>query len=399
MTSPLLFTPITIRSVTARNRVMVSPMCQYASVDGGPTDWHLVNLGRYTLGGAGIVFAEESAVEARGRKTYQCAGIYDDRHIEPYRRINDFIREWGAVPAIQIGHSGRKASCHGAMRDWAPLTAEDAARGEPPWQAIAPSPIPMAPGYGTPKEMDRNDIRTVLDAWGEAARRAVDAGFEILEIHGAHGYLIHQFLSPVTNRRRDAYGGGPAGRMRFALEVTEAVRAVWPEEYPLFFRVSSVDGKGGIWDIEDAVALARALKERGVDMVDCSSGGITGSSSMPIVPRVPGYQVHYAERVRREADIKTIAVGLLTEPEQAEAVLAEGRADLIAMARELMYNADWPVHAAKALGVEDHLDLFPAPYAHRLRQREATLRLNRAVVEGRLSGDELALVASSRASG
>lgn len=395
MTNPRLFTPITLRGVTARNRLMVSPMCQYASDDGGPTDWHLVNLGRYVLGGAGIVFAEETAVEARGRKTYQCAGIYDDRHIEPYRRISRFIKEWGAVPAIQIGHSGRKASCHGAMKDWAPLTAADAERGEPPWQGVAPSPIPMGPGSGTPKEMDRDDIHTVLEAWGRAARRAAEAGFEILEIHGAHGYLIHQFLSPLTNRRQDAYGGDRAGRMRFALEVTETVRAVWPDEYPLFFRVSSVDGKGGLWDIEDTIELARALKELGVDAVDCSSGGITGSSAMPIVPRVPGYQVRYAERVRREAGVMTIAVGLLTEPEQAEAVLAEGQADLIAMARELMYNADWPVHAAGVLGVEDHLDLLPAPYAQRLKRRETVLRLNRALAEGRLSEDDAALIDSN----
>ena len=395
VTNPLLFTPIAIRGVTARNRVMVSPMCQYASVDGGPTDWHLVNVGRYVLGGAGIVFGEETAVEERGRKTYQCAGLYDDRHIEPYRRISGFIKEWGAVPAIQIGHAGRKASCRGAMQEWAPLTAEDAERGEPPWQGVAPSPIPAGPGVHTPKEMDRNDIRTVIDAFGQAAQRAVEAGFEILEIHGAHGYLIHQFLSPVTNQRQDAYGGDRAGRMQFALEVAETVRAAWPDEYPLFFRVSSVDGKGGLWDIEDTIELARVLKERGVDAVDCSSGGIAGSSSMSIVPRVPGYHVGYAERVRREAGVMTVAVGLLTEPDQAEAVLAEGRADLIAMARELMYHADWPVHAARALGVEDYLDLFPAPFAHRLERREAVARLNRALAEDRLTEHELGLVNSS----
>jgi 2,4-dienoyl-CoA reductase-like NADH-dependent reductase (Old Yellow Enzyme family) len=372
---PLLFTPITLRRITARNRIVVSPMCQYASVDGGPTDWHLVHLGKFAIGGAGIVFSEETAVEARGRKTYQCAGIYDDRHVRQYRRITDFIREMGAVPAIQLGHSGRKASVRDAMAGWTPLTEEDARQGRLPWRGVSASAIPAAPGAHVPIEMSRKDIRTVIDAWKVAARRAVDAGFEICEIHGAHGYLIHQFLSPVSNRRMDAYGADLAGRMRFALEVTEAVRAAWPADKPLFFRVSSIDGKGGAWNMNDTIELAKALVERGVDVIDCSSGGMPGSSDLPIVPRVPGYHVSYASRVRQEVGARTMTVGLITEARHAESILQNGHADLIALARELMYNCEWPVHAARALGIEDYLDLFPPPYAFRLRRRDEVRRL------------------------
>lgn len=373
---PLLFTPIALRGVTAKNRIVVSPMCQYHSDDGGPTDWQLMHLGRLAVGGAGIVFGEETAVEARGRKTYKCAGIWADKHVPLYRRITDFIREQNAVPAIQLGHSGRKASCHTATQNWAPLREEDAADGMPPWQGVAPSALDHeVPRCYPPKAMDLDDIRTVLDAWREATLRSIDAGFEMCEIHGAHGYLIHQFLSPVSNRRTDAYGGDRAGRMRFALEVAETVRAAWSKDRPLSFRVSSVDGQGGEWSLEDTVALARELKERDIDFIDCSSGGITGASEMPLVPRVPGYQVGFAERVKREVGIMTIAVGMITEPEQAEGILRDGKADLVALARELLWYADWPAHAAKVLGVRDPYDQMPLEYAHRLRQREKAKEL------------------------
>ncbi|MBT5266322.1 MAG: NADH:flavin oxidoreductase/NADH oxidase [Rhodospirillaceae bacterium] len=367
----LLFSPITIRGVTARNRVMVAPMCQYHSVDGGPTDWEMVHIGRLAVGGPGILFGEETGVEERGRKTHACAGIWDDRHIPQYRRLTDFIREQGVVPAIQLGHSGRKASCHGAVRDWAPLRSEDAVDGLPPWQGIAPSQVPLDATRPPLKVMDRDDIRTVLNSWREATRRSLEAGYEILEIHGAHGYLIHEFLSPITNQRNDAYGGDREGRMRFALEVAEVVRDAWPDDKPLFFRVSAVDGKGGQWGLEDTVALSRELVARGVDVVDCSSGGILGESDMPPVPRVPGYQVGFAERVKRETGAMTVAVGLITEAEQAEAILREGRADIIALARELLWYADWPAHAARQLGADADYILVPEEYAHRLRAREA----------------------------
>ena len=292
--TPLLFTPITLRGVTARNRLVVSPMCQYVSVDGAPTDWQFVHFGRYAMGGAGIVFGEETAVEARGRKTYHCAGIWNDHQVKAYRRVTDFIKEMGAVPAIQLGHCGRNAGSHGAMEEWRALDERDARAGMPPWRGLAPSPLPARRGFPVPIEMDHDDIRTVLGAFRDAAKRATDAGYDICEIHGAHGYLIHQFLSPVSNRRTDAYGGSRENRMRFALEVAETVRAAWPQDRPLFFRVSAVDGKGGLWGLDDTVALAHELKARDIDLVDCSSGGISGDSDMVLVPRVPGYQVPYA---------------------------------------------------------------------------------------------------------
>lgn len=369
-TQPLLFTPITIRGVTSKNRIVVSPMCQYNSDDGGPGDWQMMHLGRLAVGGAGIIFGEETGVEARGRKTHKCAGIWDDKHITMYRRITDFIKEQGAVPAIQIGHAGRKASCHTATEDWRPLTDDDAKDGWAPWQGLAPSALDQLPRRFTPKAMDASDIKIVLDAWREATRRSMDAGYDILEIHGAHGYLIHQFLSPVSNHRNDAYGGDRAGRMRFALEVAEVVRDAWPRDKPLFFRVSSVDGEGGMWDLDDTVALSKELKDRDIDLVDCSSGGISGDSEMPMIPRIEQFQAGFAERVRREADIMTIAVGGITEAQQAEGILQSGRADLVALAREFLWNADWAAHAAKTLGATDPYGQMPHEYAYRLRQRE-----------------------------
>ncbi len=367
---PLLFTPITIRGVTSKNRIVVSPMCQYNSDDGGPGDWQMMHIGRLAVGGAGIIFGEETGVEARGRKTYKCAGIWDDKHIPMYRKLTDFIKEQDAVPAIQLGHAGRKASCHTATEDWRPLEDKDAAVGMPPWQGLAPSALDQLPRRFIPKAMDQNDIRTVLDAWREATRRSMDAGYDILEIHGAHGYLIHQFLSPVSNHRNDAYGGDRAGRMRFALEVAEVVRDAWPQDKPLFFRVSAVDGEGGIWSLEDTVALSKELKDRDIDLVDCSSGGISGDSEMPMVPRIEQFQAGFADRVRREAGIMTIAVGGITQAQQAEDILQSGRADLVALAREFLWNADWAAHAAKELGAVDPYGQMPHEYAYRLRQRE-----------------------------
>ena len=367
---PLLFTPITIRGVTSKNRIVVSPMCQYNSDDGGPGDWQMMHIGRLAVGGAGIIFGEETGVEARGRKTYKCAGIWDDKHIPMFRKLTDFIKEQDAVPAIQLGHAGRKASCHTATEDWRPLEDKDAADGMPPWQGLAPSALDQLPRRFIPKAMDQNDIRTVLDAWREATRRSMDAGYDILEIHGAHGYLIHQFLSPVSNHRNDAYGGDRAGRMRFALEVAEVVRDAWPQDKPLFFRVSAVDGEGGIWSLEDTVALSKELKDRDIDLVDCSSGGISGDSEMPMVPRIEQFQAGFADRVRREAGIMTIAVGGITQAQQAEDILQSGRADLVALAREFLWNADWAAHAAKELGAVDPYGQMPHEYAYRLRHRE-----------------------------
>ncbi|MDA0664980.1 MAG: NADH:flavin oxidoreductase/NADH oxidase [Proteobacteria bacterium] len=367
---PLLFTPISLRGVTAKNRIVVSPMCQYNSVEGGPGDWQMAHLGRLAFGGAGMIFGEETAVEARGRKTYDCAGIWDDRHIPQYSRINDFIRQQGAVPAIQLGHAGRKASCHGATEDWRPLTDDDIKDGFAPWQGLAPSALDQLPRRFTPREMDRDDIRTVLDAWREATRRSMDAGYDVVEVHGAHGYLIHQFLSPISNHRTDGYGGDLEGRMRFALEVAEVTRDAWPSDKPVFFRVSCVDGKGGIWGLEDTIELAKALKQRDIDLVDCSSGGITGDTDMPMVPRIVQFQAGFAERIRREAEIMTIAVGGITTAQEAETILQQGQADLVGVAREFIWNADWAAHCAKELGAPDPYGQMPHEYAYRLRLRE-----------------------------
>jgi 2,4-dienoyl-CoA reductase-like NADH-dependent reductase (Old Yellow Enzyme family) len=367
---PLLFTPIKLRAVTARNRIVCSPMCQYMSEDGAPGEWQLVNFGRFAMGGSGIVFGEETAVEARGRKTYHCAGIYHDSHIAAYRRINDFIRSLGSVPAIQLGHCGRRASAHGPLQNRAPLTEADARQGLQPWQGLAPSALPASPGGSIPRAMDLDDIRANLADWREATRRSVDAGYDICEIHGAHGYLIHQFLSPVSNKRTDAYGGSLENRMRFALEVVDAVREVWPQDRPLFFRTSAVEGPGGEWGIDETLALARELKAHGVDVVDCSSGGISGDGVLPAIPRVPGFQAGYSREIKQEIGIATVAVGMITAASHAEAILREGHADFIALARTLMDNPNWPLHAARELGYTDPLELVHAREAQRLRLLE-----------------------------
>lgn len=379
---PLLLRPLTIRGITLRNRVMISPMCQYRSINGGPTDWHLVHLGQFGIGGAGIVFGDETAVEARGRKTHDCAGLYQEAHVAQYRRITDFLKSVGAIAAIQLGHSGRKASSHSAVRHWAPLRDADAAEGKAPWTGVAPSPIPVSADAHIPHQLTIDEIRTMLQTWRIAALRAVDAGFDICEIHGAHGYLIHQFLSPLTNRRTDGYGRDRAGRMRFAFEIAEAVRSAWPVDKPLFFRVSCVDGKSGAWTMDDTIPLAEGLRSRGIDVIDCSSGGIQGDSAFPLIPRVPGYHVGYAARIRRDTGLPTVAVGLITSPLHAEAILENGDADLIALARGAMEDPAWAAHAAAALQAPNRYDFFPPDYAYRLRSRD---RSRSAYPPGRLT--------------
>jgi 2,4-dienoyl-CoA reductase-like NADH-dependent reductase (Old Yellow Enzyme family) len=368
---PLLFRPITLRGVTARNRIMVAPMSQYMSIDGTVGDWQLVHLGQFAIGGAGIVCAEETAVEERGRRTHHCAGLYKDEHVRGYRRITDFLKDLGAVPAVQLGHGGRRAGVRSPWEGRRPLDERDAAEGLPPWTPVSSTAIPHAPGRMVPIALDQAGIKDVVQAWHDAARRAVDAGFDVVELHWAHGYLVNQFLSPMANRRTDAYGGDLQGRMRFALELAEAVRRALPADKPLFVRPSVVDGKGGHWDIDDTVVLVNELKARGVDAIDGSSGGLGGDSSLPAVPRhIPEYHVVYSEHIRRETGITTVAAGLITEPAQAEAILRDGKADIIGLARELMCDPYWPVHAAKALGLPDWLNVLPENYAFRLYSRE-----------------------------
>jgi 2,4-dienoyl-CoA reductase-like NADH-dependent reductase (Old Yellow Enzyme family) len=373
----LLFEPIALREVRARNRIVVSPMCQYSATDGQVGDWHLVHLGKFAQGGAGIVFVEATAVERRARITHGDTGIWDDAHIAGLRRVSEFLKSQGAVPAIQLAHAGRKASM---ARPWygnGPLTQADLDRGEKPWSIVAPTEQKIDEGWITPRAFQEGDFQTVLAAYRNAVRRAVAAGFDILEVHAAHGYLLHSFLSPISNTRNDQYGGSLENRMRFPLAVAAEVRKAWPAPKPLFVRVSSIDDVEGGWSIEDTVAFAKQLKRIGVDVVDCSSGGIAGSATAAtkmLLPRVPGFQIPFAERVRKEADIKTMAVGLIITPQQAEEALAAGRADLIAIGREALHDPNWPLHAAAALGVDPQMERWPVQYGWWLTRRESLLR-------------------------
>lgn len=367
--TPLLFAPIVLRGLSPRNRIVISPMCQYSATDGVPDDWHLVHLGRFATGGAGIVFIEATAVEERGRITHGDVGLWHDGQIAAHKRIVDFVKAEGALAAIQLGHAGRKASM---QRPWfgnAALGEADFARGDLPWDIVGPSPVPVDQGWLVPHELSQAEIAALVEQWVAATRRALDAGYDILEIHGAHGYLIQSFLSPIANKRSDGYGGGLEGRMRLALEVTEAVRPIWPDDRPLFFRISAADGIEGGWTLEDSVVLARELRARGVDVVDCSSGGIAGSATAAKVKRQPGFQVPFAEALRREAGVMTQAVGLITHPKQAEAILQNGQADLIAIGREALYDPSWPRHAARALGVDPDFDGWPEQYGWWLVRR------------------------------
>jgi len=373
---PLLFTPLRLREVTLRNRAMLSPMCTYSATDGIASDWHLVHLGQFALGGFGIVCVEATAVTEQGRITYGDVGLWSSAHIRPLARIAETLRAHGAVPAIQLAHSGRKGSSQRPWHGMGALTGADAgARSEAPWPTVGPVAAPMDTGWHVPQALSVDDLRALVAAWRAAAARARDAGFDIVEVHCAHGYLNHQFLSPLINKRNDAYGGDRAGRMRFPLEVAEAVRAEWPNDKPVFCRISSVDGIEGGWDLDDSVAFARELKRRGVDAVDCSSGGVVGSATARAVPRGLGFQVPFAAHIRREAQIATIAVGLILTGSQGEDVLRRGEADLIAVAREALFDPYWPRHAAHALGADaGGFADWPQPYGWWLEKREATLR-------------------------
>ena len=377
MTASLLFEPIALREIKARNRIVVSPMCQYSAQDGHVGDWHLVHLGKVAQGGAGIVFVEATAVERRGRITHGDTGIWDDAHIAGLSRVAQFVKSQGAVPAIQLAHAGRKASMARPWHGNGPLTQEDFERGDKPWPIIAPTETSLGEGWIVPRAFQPGDMQTVLDAYRHAVRRAMAAGFEIIEIHAAHGYLLHSFLSPLTNTRTDPYGGSRENRMRFPLEVARTVRAAWPAARPLFVRVSSIDDVAGGWSIEDTVAFARELKAAGVDVVDCSSGGILGSATAAtktLLPRVPGFQIPFAERVRKDAGIKTMAVGLILTPQQAEEALQAGAADLIAVGREALYDPNWPLHAAQALGADPGMERWPVQYGWWLTRREGLLK-------------------------
>ncbi|MGD0615332.1 MAG: NADH:flavin oxidoreductase/NADH oxidase [Verrucomicrobiota bacterium] len=346
-----LFQPLTLKSVTLRNRIGVSPMCQYSSEDGVATDWHLVHLGSRAVGGAGLVIAEATAVSPEGRITPGDAGIWSDKHLEPIARINRFVKQHGAVPGIQLAHAGRKAS---AARPWegGAHLADDAGG----WPTMGPSALAFGGELPkVPRAMTEADIARVQNEFVLAAGRALAAGCECLELHSAHGYLSHEFLSPLANQRSDRYGGSFDNRIRFLLETTRAVRAAWPDKLPLAVRISCTDWVPGGWDIEQSVELARRLKAEGVDLIDCSSGGTVPDAN---IPAGPGYQVPFAERIRKEAAIATAAVGMITMPAQADEIIRQGRADLVLLAREFLRDPYWPMRAARALG---HAAAVPAP--------------------------------------
>ena len=362
---PLLFSPLQIRDTLLKNRVVVAPMHQYSAIKGVPTDWHLMNVGRFAAGGAGLVFIESTKVERRGCGTVGDLGLWDDSFVPHMARLTSFIRSHGAVPGLQIGHSGRKARMQRPWEGGKPLEPSADIEDWDAWELVAPSALPGGKGEPTPRALRHDEIGDLVYAWGQAARRADEAGVEVLEVHAAHGYLIHQFLSPEANRRNDEYGGSDRNRMRFAVEVVEAVRAHWPARKPLFMRLSVQDDAG--WGPEESVALARIVKEKGVDVIDCSGGGITGRPS--IGPSGYGYQVPFAAQVRAEANIKTMAVGLIVHADQAEAIVREGQADLVALAREILYNPNWPTDAARKLGAASPFALMPPPQEYWLAKR------------------------------
>lgn len=339
-----LFSPLKLRELTIKNRIFVSPMCQYSSKEGMPNEWHLVHLGSRAVGGAGLVMVEATAVTPQGRISPDDTGIWSGEHAKAFQPIARFIKEHGAVPAIQLAHAGRKASTDLPWNGSRPLDAKH--RG---WQTIGPSAITFGPEFPAPREATNQDLEAILGQFASAARRSVEAGFEVVEIHMAHGYLLHEFLSPLANRRSDDFGGSLENRCRFPLRVAKAVRDIWPSHLPVFVRVSATDWMEGGWDLEQTVEFARGLKKIGIDLIDCSSGGLVPEASPPFGP---GFQTPFAAAVRREAGIATGSVGLITEPAQAEQIVATGLADAVLLGRQMLRDPYWPLKAAKELGVE-----------------------------------------------
>ncbi len=374
MPAPILFTPLTLRGMTLKNRVVLSPMCQYQAEEGHVGDWHFAHHGHFSLAGLGLAFVEATGVTRTGRITYGCTGIWNDSHIDGLKKIVAMYHARGTLCGIQIGHSGRRGS---AERPWdgaAPIECTDGP--ETAWQTVGPSAIPEREGYPVPHELTKSEIAALVGAFEDAARRSLRAGFDVIEVHGAHGYLLHSFFSPVSNRRTDEYGGSVERRMRLPLEVARAVREIWPQDLPVFYRASCVDGVSGGLELQDTVALARQLKAIGVDIIDCSSGGMAGPATLSKARITPGYMVPYAETIRHEAQIATMAVGAIIDPEQAEAIVADGRADLVAIAREMMADPNWLYRAARQLCVADPHSVLPPQYAFYLKRREAVLDRN-----------------------
>lgn len=369
-----LFDPWKLRGVSFRNRVMVAPMWQYSGVDGRPADWHMVHLGRFAIGGASLVMQEGTSVLREHRGTVGDIGIWHDDHVEEYSRITRFIASQGAVPAIQLMHAGRKARTRVPWEGRGPL-GDDIVAMHPDWQVVGATDAPHSTGYTKPEALDVDGIAHIVRAWGDAARRADAAGYEVLEVHAGHGYLLHEFLSATTNTRVDRYGGSFENRSRLLFEVVEKIRSVWPERKPLFLRISAIDGDG--WTIDDSVALAERVRSEGVDVIDCSSGGMAVSAGSPLEPGAgiklePGYQVPLAAAVRTRTGMPTIAVGLISQARHADDILRDGHADMIAIGRELLWDPNWPARARHELG--GHVfDALPVAHAYYLNGRAKTL--------------------------
>ena len=357
--TPQLFTPLQIRSITLKNRIVVSPMCQYSSTDGFANNWHLVHLGSRAVGGAALIFTEATAVNPEGRISPHDLGIWKDEHITELKKITDFIKQQGSIPGMQLAHAGRKAS---TSEPWNGDKLIPVSEGG--WKTVAPSPIAFSEDKDIPHELTIAEIEGIVADFKAATKRAMVAGFKVIEIHGAHGYLVNEFMSPLSNKRTDKYGGSFENRIRFLLEVIDTIRSEWPQDLPLFLRISASDWQDGGWTVEDSVKLAEVVKTKGIDIMDCSSGGI--SSTAKIMAK-PGYQVAFAEAVRK-ASIPTGAVGIITTPEQAETILTSGQADLIFMAREFLRDPYFPMHAANDL---DYTDIkWPVQYERAKRVKK-----------------------------
>lgn len=367
-----LFSTLRIREITLPNRIVVSPMCLYSAINGLANDWHFVHYGKLATGGSGLVMVEATAVAPTGRITHGCTGLWHDDQIESLRRIADFVRKEGSVPGIQLAHAGRKASSQRPWQGGEALGDAEAKMGEGPWRTVAPSAIAANPKRDAPAALEIDEMHQITGQWAEATRRALACGFDVVEIHGAHGYLLHSFLSPVSNHRTDCYGGSLENRMSYPLEVAAAVRREWPEHLPAFYRLSATDGLPDGWTMEDTIVFSARLRELGYDVIDCSSGGIDAERSRSVatdLTRRPGFQVPFAQQVRDELDMVSAAVGLIVDARQADSIIRNNHADLVCLGRELLFNPHWPVQALVELEGEDGYDIWPPQYEWSLRKR------------------------------